>query len=95
MGRSFSNGPTIDKEAAFALLRSAVDLGVRFFDTVEAYGPFADEQLVGEALGPVRDKVVNLASPEAKRLTISMGGRKKFVPAWSIAQAPSPTRIGL
>jgi aryl-alcohol dehydrogenase-like predicted oxidoreductase len=53
-----------------------MDLGVTLFDTAEAYGPFANEQLVGEALGPVRDKVVNLASPEAERLTVSMARRK-------------------
>ena len=58
MGLSFSYGPATEKGAAVALLRSAVDLGVTFFDTAEAYGPFANEELVGEALGPVRDQVV-------------------------------------
>jgi aryl-alcohol dehydrogenase-like predicted oxidoreductase len=58
MGLSFSYGPATEKGAALALLRSAVDLGVTFFDTAEAYGPFANEELVGEALGPVRDGVV-------------------------------------
>ena len=58
MGLSFSYGPATEKAVAVALLRSAVDLGVTFFDTAEAYGPFANEELVGEALGPVRDKVV-------------------------------------
>jgi aryl-alcohol dehydrogenase-like predicted oxidoreductase len=58
MGLSFSYGPATEKGAALALLRSAVDLGVTFFDTAEAYGPFANEELVGEALGPVRDQVV-------------------------------------
>ena len=58
MGLSFSYGPATEKGAAVGLLRSAVELGVTFFDTAEAYGPFANEELVGEALGPVRDKVV-------------------------------------
>jgi aryl-alcohol dehydrogenase-like predicted oxidoreductase len=58
MGLSFSYGPATEKGAALALLRSAVDLGVTFFDTAEAYGPFANEELVGEALGSVRDQVV-------------------------------------
>jgi aryl-alcohol dehydrogenase-like predicted oxidoreductase len=58
MGLSFSYGPAMEKGAAIALLRSAVDLGVTFFDTAEAYGPYANEELVGEALGPVRDQVV-------------------------------------
>jgi aryl-alcohol dehydrogenase-like predicted oxidoreductase len=48
----------MEKGAAIALLRSAADLGVTFFDTAEAYGPYANEELVGEALGPVRDQVV-------------------------------------
>ncbi|MGD0472401.1 MAG: aldo/keto reductase [Candidatus Velthaea sp.] len=58
MGLSFAYGPATEKGAALTLLRSAVDLGVTFFDTAEAYGPFANEELVGEALGPVRDRVV-------------------------------------
>jgi aryl-alcohol dehydrogenase-like predicted oxidoreductase len=58
MGLSFSYGPAMEKGAAMALLRSAVELGVTFFDTAEAYGPFANEELVGEALGPVREQVV-------------------------------------
>jgi len=58
MGLSFSYGAATEKGIAVALLRSAVDLGVTFFDTAEAYGPFANEELVGEALGPVRDQVV-------------------------------------
>jgi aryl-alcohol dehydrogenase-like predicted oxidoreductase len=58
MGLSFSYGPAMEKGAAIALLRSAVDLGVTFFDTAEAYGPYANEELVGQALGPVRDQVV-------------------------------------
>jgi len=58
MGMSQSYGLPMDKEEAIALIRSAVDLGVTFFDTAEVYGPFVNEELVGEALAPVRDKVV-------------------------------------
>ena len=57
MGMSFAYGPS-DRGQCLQLLRDAVDLGVTFFDTAEVYGPFANEELVGEALGPVRDRVV-------------------------------------
>jgi aryl-alcohol dehydrogenase-like predicted oxidoreductase len=58
MGISFSYGLPMDREEGIAIVRAAVDRGVTFFDTAEAYGPFANEDLVGEALGPVRDQVV-------------------------------------
>jgi len=58
MGMSFSYGPPKDKQEMIALLRAAVERGVTFFDTAEVYGPFANEELVGEALGPVRERVV-------------------------------------
>ena len=58
MGMSFSYGPPADKEQMIALLRSAVDRGVTFFDTAEVYGPFTNEELVGEALAPFRGQVV-------------------------------------
>jgi len=58
MGLNFSYPPFPDRQEAIALIRSAVERGVTFFDTAEAYGPFTNEELVGEALGPVRDKVV-------------------------------------
>jgi aryl-alcohol dehydrogenase-like predicted oxidoreductase len=58
MGLSFGYGPAVDKRDGIALLRSAVERGVTFFDTAEAYGPFANEELVGEALAPFRDRVV-------------------------------------
>jgi len=51
-------GPAGDHQEAIAILRSAYDLGVTHFDTAEAYGPFANDELVGEALQPIRDKVV-------------------------------------
>jgi len=58
MGMSFSYGPPKDKNEMIALLRTAVERGVTFFDTAEIYGPFTNEELVGEALAPLRDKVV-------------------------------------
>src|SRR2546426_8899905 len=58
MGMSFGYGPAADKQEMIALLRSAVDRGVTFFDTAEVYGPFTNEELLGEALSPVRGKVV-------------------------------------
>ena len=58
MGLSFGYGPAVDKEAGIDLIRAAVERGVTFFDTAEAYGPFTNEELVGEALAPFRDHVV-------------------------------------
>jgi aryl-alcohol dehydrogenase-like predicted oxidoreductase len=58
MGLSFGYGPAVDSREGIALIRAAVDRGVTFFDTAEAYGPFANEELVGEALAPFRDGVV-------------------------------------
>src|ERR1700751_1452139 len=58
MGRSSGYGPASGKNEMISLIRTAVERGVTFFDTAEAYGPFTNEELVGEALAPVRDKVV-------------------------------------
>ncbi len=58
MGMSFSYGPPADKQEMIALLRTAVERGITFFDTAEVYGPFTNEELVGEALSPLRDQVV-------------------------------------
>jgi aryl-alcohol dehydrogenase-like predicted oxidoreductase len=58
MGLSFGLGPAVDKQEGIALIRAAFERGVTFFDTAEIYGPYANEELVGEALAPVRDKVV-------------------------------------
>jgi aryl-alcohol dehydrogenase-like predicted oxidoreductase len=58
MGMSFGYGPAADKQEMIALLRAAVDRGVTFFDTAEVYGPFTNEELVGEALSPFRGRVV-------------------------------------
>ena len=58
MGMSFGLGPAIDKKDGISLIRTAVERGVTFFDTAEVYGPFTNEELVGEALAPFRDRVV-------------------------------------
>src|SRR5216117_2423987 len=57
MGISFGYGPAASRDEGIAIIRAAVDGGVTFFDTAEAYGPFTNEELVGEALAPVRDRV--------------------------------------
>ena len=58
MGLSYGYGPAADKQHGISLIRAAVDRGVTFFDTAEAYGPFVNEELVGEAFAPIRDSVV-------------------------------------
>src|SRR5947209_15238811 len=58
MGLSFGYGPAVDKKEGISQIRAAVERGVTFFDTAEVYGPFTNEELVGEALAPFRDQVV-------------------------------------
>ena len=58
MGMSFSYGPPKDKQEMISLLRTAVERGITFFDTAEVYGPYTNEELLGEALSPLRDRVV-------------------------------------
>jgi aryl-alcohol dehydrogenase-like predicted oxidoreductase len=58
MGMSFDYGPPMDKQQAIALIRTAVERGVTFFDTAEVYGAYTNEELVGEALEPFRGPVV-------------------------------------
>ena len=58
MGLSFAYGPGVERASAISIIRTAFDLGVTFFDTAEAYGPFANEEIVGEALAPMRDDVI-------------------------------------
>jgi aryl-alcohol dehydrogenase-like predicted oxidoreductase len=58
MGMSFGYGPAADEQEMISLIRTAVERGVTFFDTAEAYGPYANEELVGKALAPVREQVV-------------------------------------
>ncbi|RZK37800.1 MAG: aldo/keto reductase, partial [Hymenobacter sp.] len=58
MGLSFGYGPAAEKQDAIKLIRAAVERGVTFFDTAEAYGPYTNEELLGEALAPFRNEVV-------------------------------------
>ena len=58
MGLNFAYGPGVGKDAAISLIRDAFESGVTFFDTAEAYGPFTNEELVGEAVAPFRDQIV-------------------------------------
>jgi aryl-alcohol dehydrogenase-like predicted oxidoreductase len=58
MGLSFGLGPAVDRGEAVKLIRAAVERGVTFFDTAEAYGPYTNEEVVGEALAPFRDRMV-------------------------------------
>jgi aryl-alcohol dehydrogenase-like predicted oxidoreductase len=91
MGMSFSYGPPADKREMISLLRKAVERGVTFFDTAEAYGPFANEELVGEALAPFRGQVVIATKfgfkfgPEGKQVGLdSRPGHIKQVAAASL-----------
>src|SRR3954464_10574302 len=58
MGRSYGYGPATDTQAAITLIRTAFERGVTLFDTAEAYGPYSNEEVVGEALAPIRNQVV-------------------------------------
>ena len=58
MGLSFGLGPAVEKKEGISLIRAAVERGVTFFDTAEIYGPYTNEELVGEALAPFREQVV-------------------------------------
>ncbi len=74
MGMSFSYGPAGDKREMISVLRAAVERGITFFDTAEVYGPFTNEELVGEALSPVRDQVV-IATKFGFKLDPKGGGK--------------------
>ena len=84
MGMSFSYAPFPDKKEMISLLRAAVERGVTFFDTAEVYGPFTNEELVGEALAPLREQVV-LATKFGFRPASSGEGR------WSELDQPAGT----
>lgn len=73
MGLSWGYGPAANKKQAMSLIRSAFDRGVTYFDTAEAYGPFINEELVGEAIAPFRDQVV-LATKFGFNLDQDVGG---------------------
>jgi aryl-alcohol dehydrogenase-like predicted oxidoreductase len=85
MGMSTSYGPAADKQEMISLLRTAVDRGVTFFDTAEVYGPFTNEELVGEALSPIRDQVVIATKfgfkldPSGERTWIGVDSRPEHI----------------
>ncbi len=86
MGMSFSYGPPKDKKEMTALLRAAVDRGVTFFDTAEVYGPFTNEELVGEALAPFRKQVViatkfgfDLSGPDTRPGAAGLNSQPKHI----------------
>ncbi len=85
MGMSFSYGTPPDKQTMIALLRAAVDRGITFFDTAEVYGPCTNEELLGEALSPVRDQVVIATKfgfrldPEGKRAWMGLDSRPEHI----------------
>ena len=72
MGLSFGLGPAVEKAQGIALIRAAAERGVTFFDTAEVYGPFTNEELVGEALSPYRGEVV-IATKFGFRLNAQTG----------------------
>ena len=78
MGLSHAYGRAVDKQSGIALIRAAVERGVTLFDTAEAYGPFTNEELVGEALAPVRDKVV-IATKFGFDIDLKTGARGRGV----------------
>ena len=85
MGMSFSYGTTRDENEMVNLMHKAVDLGVTFFDTAEVYGPFTNENLVGKALSPIRDKVIIATKfgfncePSGKPGTQTLNNRPKHI----------------
>ena len=85
MGMSYGYGPAGDKQEMISLIRSAVERGVTFFDTAEAYGPFTNEEFVGEALAPFRGKVVIATkfgfkiNPKVERGLIALDSRPEHI----------------
>jgi aryl-alcohol dehydrogenase-like predicted oxidoreductase len=85
MGLSSGFGPPVEKEYGISLIRAAFERGVTFFDTAEAYGPFANEELVGEALAPFRDQVVIATKfgfkldPKAERILAGVDSRPEHI----------------
>lgn len=85
MGLSYAYGTAVSKQDGLALIRAAVERGVTFFDTAEAYGPFANEELVGEALAPFRDQVVIATKfgfkldPKAERPIVGLDSRPQHI----------------
>ncbi|HXH90155.1 MAG TPA: aldo/keto reductase [Thermoanaerobaculia bacterium] len=83
MGLSFGFGPATEKQEAIALIRAAVERGVTFFDTAQVYGPYVNEEVVGEALDPFRDQVV-IATKfgfafDAEKKQVGLGSRPEYI----------------
>src|SRR5438093_11264134 len=97
MGMSFSYGPPKDKQEMTALLRAAVERGVTFFDTAEVYGPYINEELVGEALASFRGQVVIATKfgwkidPKAERGLAGLDSRPEQIKRVADASLQSPT----
>jgi aryl-alcohol dehydrogenase-like predicted oxidoreductase len=87
MGLSYGYGPATDRGQAIKLIRAAHQRGVTFFDTAEAYGPFINEEVVGEALAPIRDLVVSPPSSVSRTVT-----RPSQSTVGRSASGKSPTR---
>ena len=85
MGLSFGYGPAVDKQEGISLIRAAVERGVTFFDTAEVYGPFTNEELVGEALAPFRGQVV-IATKFGFKIDPH---RAAMRPGWTVGQSTS------
>ncbi len=84
MGMSFSYGPPKDKQEMTALLHAALERGITFFDTAEVYGPFTNEELVGEALAAVRKRVVI-----ATKFGFDLSGNDRRPARWKSTVGPS------
>jgi aryl-alcohol dehydrogenase-like predicted oxidoreductase len=94
MGMSYHRGPAPDRNAMIALIRQAVELGVTFFDTAEVYGPFVNEELVGEALFPFRKEVViatKFGSNIENGKSMGLNSRPKHI--LQVAEEPSRQRL--
>jgi hypothetical protein len=99
MGLSFGFGPAVDKQDGIGVIRAAVERGVTFFDTAEVYGPFANEELVGEALAPFRGKVaiatkpVSIADPNtsSRSPTLPSSASRPMLSTFSTSIASTPT----
>src|SRR5882757_2983918 len=85
MGLNYNRGPAPDRQQMIALVRAAVERGVNFFDTAEVYGPFTNEELVGEALAPLRGQVVIASKfgfnidPKAERGIAGLNSRPEHI----------------
>ena len=91
MGMSFGYGPAADKQEMISLIRSAVERGVIFFDTAEVYGPFTNEELVGEALAPFRGQVViatKFGFDTRRSARFSMGTKLGFIGTPWVSSTP-------